>query len=251
MATVDIPDNIQFEMKADPTELSLLEKIMAFLNAIYLKVSNFKVEFPSLYKVFGDVKIVNPVRVDNLTDLEQYFKTLEVRLNSLSSQLANLRLNPKQPKIEIPETKINLNPLIESIGEMKEYLSKLKAPQFPDTISINNFPPQKVPNPVTNININPLKGTPKTTAVSVGGTATLLPTTALIKRRTLSLYNASSSETLYIGGTDVTIDNGFPVPPESYSPSIDAGEEMLIYGITSGVDIDIRVFEVNNTLSGR
>jgi len=121
--------------------------------------------------------------------------------------------------------------------------------EFPSSFSINNWPPQKVPQPVTNININPLRGDFKTTAVTVSTMATALPPTPLANRRALIVYNASSS-IVYLGGSDVTTSNGLPLEASTYSPPFDAGVKMTLYGIVSSGTANVRVLEISNEAIG-
>lgn|SRR3990167_3160833 len=121
---------------------------------------------------------------------------------------------------------------------------------FPDSISVNNFPPQKVPQPVTNININPLRGYIKTTAATVTSTLTQLPTYGVLNnRRSVIIYN-NSSNTVFIGGSDVTTVNGIPVVATSFSPVFDAGTRMILYGIAESGNNNVRVCEASNDAIG-
>lgn len=131
---------------------------------------------------------------------------------------------------------------------------KLESPQieFPDTINVGNFPIQKIPQPVTHMSINALRGFVHTTATTVTNTLKPLPGYGVLDdRRAVLIYNNDSSATLYIGGSDLTTSNGMPVPPQSYSPILDAGVETIVYGITTGASINVRVLEISDENSGR
>jgi predicted Zn-dependent protease with MMP-like domain len=117
--------------------------------------------------------------------------------------------------------------------------------QIPKSVSVDNFPPQKYPMPVTNINLNPLRGYAKSRAVTVTTTPTPLPDEVLAYRRGLVVYNNSSS-TMYVGGSDVSATNGMPVPASSYSPAFDAGPKMIIYGVVASDTANVRVLELSN-----
>ncbi len=121
---------------------------------------------------------------------------------------------------------------------------------FPTRVSIDNFPPQKIPQPVTNISINALAGTAKSRNITVGTSATPLPDEVLASRRSLVIYN-NSSQTLYVGGSDVTTTNGMPVPASSYSPAFDAGEKMVVYGIVASTTANVRTLEISDIRTGR
>lgn len=131
---------------------------------------------------------------------------------------------------------------------------QLEAPkvELPSVIQaeVTNFPPSKTPTPVTNFNINPLRGVVLTTTVSVGTSATALPETPLENRRSFMVFNNDASKTVYIGGSEVTAANGLPVLAQNYSPTIDAGEKMIVYGVASSGTAEVRVIEVSNNAIG-
>lgn len=102
---------------------------------------------------------------------------------------------------------------------------------------------------VTNINVNALRGIAKTTAVTVTSAVTSLPTSNLTYRRSLIVYN-NSANTIYIGGSDVTVNNGLPVPASSYSPPVDAGMNMDLYAVAASGSNNVRVFEVSSEREG-
>jgi len=99
--------------------------------------------------------------------------------------------------------------------------------------------------PVSNININPLRGEVKTRAITVTAELTPLPNEVLSYRRGLTIYN-NGSVTVYIGGSTMTINDGLPIPAGTYSPALDAGPRMILYGRTISGSSDVRVFEVSN-----
>lgn len=74
------------------------------------------------------------------------------------------------------------------------------------------------------------------TTLSISTTAIALPPTALIKRNSIIVYNASQTEILYIGKTYVSanvvngITSGWQVPPQSYF-STDITDAITLYGI--------------------
>jgi hypothetical protein len=125
-------------------------------------------------------------------------------------------------------------------------ISEIRFPEinFPNVISVDNFPPQKIPNPVTNININGLRGIVKSVALTVTDTATKLPTTNLAKRRSLIVWNNDTTNILWIGGSDVTVANGVPVKAQNYSPAFDLADVANLYGICStGQTVEVRILE--------
>lgn len=89
----------------------------------------------------------------------------------------------------------------------------------------------------------------KTTTMTVGSTAVALPATALEGRNSIILHNKSITETLYIGNDDVTADtvngttSGYELAPGAFF-NIDITDNIVIYGITEGATITVKVTEV-------
>lgn len=245
------------------------------VNVDNIKVTNLdEIKIPT-------VVIPKEVRVSNLKDIvipkpekpqKVDFTSLETRLNGLKSALDRVNdvlpsLKPQAfPKIEIPK-QVSVKEADKIIEEYKKgvkilsddllALSKvIKAQESGFStndrgeieVSVKNFPPTHIPTPVTNFNINALRGVPKSTVMNVLSTATPIPATPLTQRRSFSFYN-DSDNTVYIGGSDVTSVNGFPILAGTYSPPIEAGEHMIVYGIASSSS-SIRVFEVSNDNEG-
>lgn len=130
--------------------------------------------------------------------------------------------------------------------EIVTAISNIRFPEinFPNSISIDNFPPQKIPNPVTNININGLRGIVKSTAMTVTDTAAKLPADNLEKRRSVIVWNNSTTKILWIGGADVTDANGVPVKPQNYSPAFDLADVADLYGVcAAGESAEVRILE--------
>lgn len=82
-------------------------------------------------------------------------------------------------------------------------------------------------------------------AVTVTTTATRLDTTDdtadHIVGQSLVFYN-NGSVTVYLGGSDVTTSNGFPIAAGSSSPGLNDTAEAW-YGITASSSADVRVLE--------
>lgn len=179
-------------------------------------------------------------------------------INGLSEVLARqTSANDTSPvikalkQLEKAVEKINVtvdnSEIAKAIKAMKVDVPEIK---FPDYVNVGNWPPQRVPQPVTSININPLRGFIKTTAATVTTTLTTLPSYGVLdNRRAILIYN-NSSNTIYVGGSDVTATNGMPVPASSYSPILDAGIKMIIYGIASTGSNNVRVMEASNDAIG-
>lgn len=217
-----------------------------------------KVEFPKIQQISGQVEIKNQIV------LKELISKIDVLNRDISRAIAGIRF-PEQKEIKFPEIRIPDYPKTTSIAEGRLILNaleklskeinslpeKIKFPEvnIPSTVKIGNFPPQKYPLPVTNININPLRGFVKTRNIIVTTSLTPLPDEVLSNRRALVVFN-NSSQTVYVGGSDVTISNGMPVPKNSYSPAFDAGPRMIVYGIVASSTADVRVMELSNEAVG-
>lgn len=111
--------------------------------------------------------------------------------------------------------------------------------------------PQLTPQPVTHVSINSLRGLAHTTADTVGTALIPLPSYGVLpNRRALMVYN-NSSNTIYVGGSDVTTANGMPVPASSYSPILDFGINTILYAIATTQGNNVRTLEVSDEASGR
>lgn len=195
-------------------------------------------------------------------DMGKYFASLDKNLSSLGASIGKIKIDV--PKFDIPKLTskpdLKLQSLLESLTEKLDKIGTAPGVDNEGMLtnlrSINtslqafvNRPTMTTP-PVTNININPLQGLIKTTDNTVGAKLTQLPQYGqLFNRRAVQIYN-NSANTIYIGGSDVTTGNGIPVPASSYSNIIDAGYNMIIYGIASQGGNDVRVMEVATASSG-
>jgi hypothetical protein len=84
------------------------------------------------------------------------------------------------------------------------------------------------------------------TVLTVGGTAVKLPSVALKYRRAITIFNNDNGlEILYIG-FDPTLSTGagFPIQAGS-SISMDINGQVVVYGISDGSDIDVRILELS------
>lgn len=235
------------------------------LNVDNVKVSNFPAPLKEV-KVsnLSDIKIPETKIID-ISSLERHLNDLKSSFSEIYSYLPNLK-SKEFPKFAFPKeiSVKEAEDIIEAYKKGTQILSddlvalseviKTRDSSVPTNdkgeieVSVNNFPPQHIPTPVTNININSLKGVPKSTLVSIGTSATPLPANPLEYRRSMILFN-DSANTIYMGGSDVTTSNGLPVLTQAYSPPIDAGQHMIIYAI-AGSTSNVRVFEVSNNQEG-
>lgn len=235
----------------DPSLKDSLGKNENLLNLIY-KIIPRTITLPKIFNIRGQVEVTKSpaIEVKNLKDLERYF-------NDLSSQISNLVRaisNVSPQKIDFPkfESNIDISPVTEAIQNLEGALKKTSDKdslavlrKIENSITDLANRPQMTPQPVTNVTLNPLNGYMKTTANTVGTTVVSLPQYGqLFNRRALVIYNNSAS-TIYIGGSDVTTSNGLPVPAGSYSPPIDAGYDLIVYGIAASGGLDVRVIEIS------
>ena len=252
-------------------DLTLSKSIEDILKRIEAK--QLIVKIPEISKVQGEVKMTNFPEVSKVSGAvkivnfpEQYdFDKLEDMLFEIKQALSNIRLEiPPQREIKFPEIKFPDFPktvglaetkaILNALNDVKETLENLpkKIPQmeFPQTINVGNFPPQKYPMPVTHVSINSLAGEVKTRAVTVTTALTPLPGEVLSNRRSLTIYN-NSSVTVEVGGSTFTFGEGMPVPAGTFSPALDAGSKMIIYGRVASGTADVRVMEVSDLSTGR
>mgnify|MGYP001607388994 CR=1 FL=1 len=262
--------NFGFSLKedADPKLLNVLQKIGNAMAIIFNAVKGIKVQFPKLYKVQGvvDIDSMPDVTVANLRDLDKRFISLEDKIGSLAFAIS--RVPP--PKIESPviqfpkqeaptvvvegssakDLAVISKAFIKRLDELEQTLSdilKKEGTAFPTSISVDNFPPTMTPQPVTNININSLLGLVHTTVNTVTSSLTVLPSYGNLEhRKGLIFFNTSTTVTIYIGGSDVTVANGYPVAPETASPSFDSGPLQQWYGVTSSGSANVRCAELAN-----
>lgn len=80
-------------------------------------------------------------------------------------------------------------------------------------------------------------------AITVGTSATALPTSPLENRRALAVHN-NSSITIFIGGSNVTVANGFPLlTGQQIAFDIQGTPNVRIYAIASS-NADVRILEL-------
>lgn len=230
--------------KSDKQTVGLLNKLISQITQLsntLRSTANKEVRFPDTQKVSGSVE------VSRMPDMQGNIVTALERVEAQLKNLVTKKIPEK--KLELAEGKV----ISDKLDELTDALKKLPGNmEFPTRVSVDNFPPQKIPQPVTNISINALAGTTKSRTVTVGSSTPVpLPGEVLAYRRSLVVYNNSSTITLYVGGSDVSASNGMPVPPNSYSPAFDAGDKMVIYGIAASSSIDVRTLEASDIRTGR
>ena len=220
----DVPEKIR---------VTNLNEVVGEFGKLQKSIQAYIDKVESVKEVKGDVRVVNFPPIDLS------------RIESAISKLSQPTDKKQKPQV------MDFSPIVDAIEALEKNLTKVKSLEFPEHISVDNFPPQLTPQPVTNININSLRGIAHTTQAIVTTSLTPLPTYGVLQnRRSMILFNNSSSTTIFIGGSDVTSVNGLPIPAQTYSPPIDAGPLMVIYGITASGSADVRVMEVSTDATG-
>lgn len=204
---------------------------------------------PRTQEVTGNVKISN--------QLDFPIERIEKALLAIENKISKIKLDIKTPAIKFPSIPEGISPrelkkMIDVLADIKKELKDLpsnmpQAPEaeYPMRVKVDNFPTPKYPNPVTNININGLRGVAQSRPITVTTTATAMPSDPIDNRRSMIIFNNDSTKTLYIGGSGVSTANGLPVLAQTFSPPIDAGVKMLIYGVVSSGTLNARILEVS------
>lgn len=110
-----------------------------------------------------------------------------------------------------------------------------------DTVAEGNLGAARM-SPLREQRTNPSADTAiEDTAVTVTGSATALPTTALANRKSMIIANAGTAA-VYVGGASVTIAIGIPLEPGE-KMGLDVGPEVTVYAIRDSVNQDVRVLE--------
>jgi len=91
------------------------------------------------------------------------------------------------------------------------------------------------------VTIAPLGTSVLSSSVSIGTSATLIPTSALSNRKSITIKN-NGSNTIFIGGSGVTTGNGYPLNVNE-SLDIDLDDNANIYGIVASGTEDLRILE--------
>lgn len=238
-------------------------KIGQVLALIYRSVSK-PFELPKMFQIWGKVEVTkqSDVKIKNLNDLKPYFDSLSSAFNNLGLAINNM----PQPRIEFPKVempkqgKFDSSEFVKAINDLKLSLQNttdtedvvVALGRVEDALSMLANRPSMTATPATNFNINALNGIFKTTTLTVGTSATVLPPTSITNRRSLTIYN-NSANTVYLGGNTVSVagvGQGLPLLASSYSPPFDAGVNMLLYGISSSPS-SVTIMEMSNDNIGR
>lgn len=241
--------------KSEPVEVKNLRELKDAVGAVEKQLIFLKnKQFPASFVV------------DNLFELKDYFDSLEKQIGRLTTAVSSM----PAPKITMPEINIprpekvniptlDLKPLLNALHEVKEGLEKPSDNKL-EVNMLRNISegigaliekPTFVPPAVTNVNINALQGNAHSSQQTLTTGLSVIPSYGgLFNRRSLLIYN-NSAVTIYIGGSDVSSSSGLPIPANSYSPVLDVGYNMLVYGLTASSTADIRVLELSNEATGR
>lgn len=83
-------------------------------------------------------------------------------------------------------------------------------------------------------------------AIIVGTSAVALPENPLTYRRALVIHNSDGNNTIYIGGSDVTVANGFPLTAgEKIAIDIQGNPNVTIYAISDAGGQNVRILELS------
>lgn len=236
--------NLKVSTQSGKQTVGLLTRLTQQMSAISKDLrqsANNTVKFPETQQVSGEVSITT------LPDTQKEVVAALERLEVSLKKIVPIPVKGAQ-KIVLSEGK----ELIEKLNELNDNVSKLPGNmEYPSEVRITNFPPTKYPLPVTNININPLRGSIKSRSITVSASMpTPLPDEVLAFRRSMIIFN-NSATTVYIGGSDVSSSNGLPILTQTYSPALDAGQKMILYGISASGPANVRVFEASNDNIGQ
>lgn len=244
----------------DKTLVSTVEKIGQALALVYTQIKK-PIALPKMLNITGKVEVTkqSDVKIANLSDLGKYFQSLEQKL-TIWAQAASTAAPPhiEIPKFDFPKyDPVDMSGVITAVQSLEKALQGQEKSsdtailrRLADTLSEYTSRPTMTTPPVTNVFLNPNNGVVKTSDNTVGIALVSLPQYGqLLDRRSMLIYN-NSSNTIYIGGSDVTTSNGLPIPAGSYSPPIDAGYNLKVYAVASQNSNDVRVIEVSKDLSG-
>lgn len=264
---MELPTNLdlEFQEKADPKVISSLDKIGQALVVVFNHLKGFKIDWPKIFKIEGTVDInsvadLPPIHVENFKDLKPYFESVEKATKYLATAITLISSKgTSEQKLVIPPPTVNFDtkPLLNALQELRD----VKPPDNKEVVGmLRNVSegigaliekPTFIPPAVTNVNINALQGVTHSSQQTLTTGLSEIPSYGgLFNRRSLIIYN-NSAITIYIGGSDVSSSTGLPIPTASYSPVMDVGYNMKVYGVTASSTADIRVLELANEATGR
>lgn len=255
MPQVSISDIPPVDIKTLPdVKINNLIELEKYFKGLSLQLSQLTKAISLVSQQVPDIPEIQAPQLD-LTPLTQ-------AIDSRLTQISEMIKFPEQqaPIVRVNAPDIDFAPIVEAIEQirMPEYTGDNENVtdllfDIKSAIGVLANKPAMSAQPVTNINVNALRGVFFATDVTVTGQPTLLPPTNLAHRRTLILYN-NSSQTLFLGGVTVAAagtGKGFPISSGSYSPAFDAGDQMFLYGVVASGTAEVQVLEVSNDNIGR
>ena len=87
----------------------------------------------------------------------------------------------------------------------------------------------------------PLNSVFVATKLNITSTATAIPATTLVGRRSMVIKNEGSN-TIYLGASTVTVASGYKLNSGDEKP-FDVGDDIILYGIVSTGTEELRVLE--------
>jgi len=228
-------DEVLSSIKNDKT----YDKLSILLNGLKNELGNtIKATTPDMGGVISEIRQLT-FSMKNKKDFDD--KGIVMTLNRIEKLLSK---KPKEVK-----GKDSSKEVVKALKNLKIEAGSM---EFPDSIAINNFPPQKIAQPVSHMSINSLSGSVHPTSTTVKTTLTSLPGYGVLdNRRAIIFYNNDSTNTVFIGGSTVTTSTGMPIEAKSFSPSFDSGPLQKWYGVTSSGTADVRCLELPDEASGR
>lgn len=89
----------------------------------------------------------------------------------------------------------------------------------------------------------PLTYSVVSTATDVGTSATPIPATSLVGRNVIAIRLNDTTESVWIGNANVTVNNGFLLNSSISSITVDINDKVIIYGICSAGTVEVRSIE--------
>lgn len=243
----------------DKTLVSTVEKIGQAVALVYTQIKR-PIAIPKLLNITGKVEVTkqSPVEIKNFNDLGKYFSSLEQKLTVWAQAASTAQPAPINfPKFDFPKSDpIDTSGIVSAVESLEKALQGREKSsdtailrRMADTLSEYTSRPVMTTPPVTNVTLNALNGVVKTTDNTVGTTLTPLPQYGqLPDRRALMIYN-NSSNTIYWGGSDVTVSNGIPISAGSFASPLDAGYNLKVYAVAASNGNDVRCVEISKDIS--
>jgi len=94
---------------------------------------------------------------------------------------------------------------------------------------------------VENVTVASLRGSLRSSSVTIGTTPTEIPASPLSNRKSITLKN-NGSNTIFLGHSGVTTTNGYPLKINE-SLDIDLDDATTLYGIVATGSEDLRILE--------